>query len=318
MKLPFDLPSQSRVLLAGAGGGFDALCAVPVAVALHHAGHNVEFASYSFSNLSSVKNFASLEENERIIGITTDSTLTENDYFPELSIAKWWHTKFDESKTVWSYNRIGVRPLAKAFTKLVEEQNIDCILVVDGGVDGLFIGNEHDLATPSMDAVSIIAAHCVPNIQKIHCFTAFGTEGAEGKVRHADALLRISNLIEADGMLGVSALLRTSDCGKSFKDLISTTHRSMSADKHSVIAGSIVEAMNGSFGNCAFNVKTQTSPVWVSALTLLYWFFDLDVVAKQKPYLQDVLKSDEIMDVANAIERTRQKMKVLARADIPI
>jgi hypothetical protein len=50
----------------------------------------------------------------------------------------------------------------------------------------------------------------------------------------------------------------------------------------------------------------------------LYWFFDLDAVARAKPYLNEVLETDCVMDVANAIERTRNRLGVLPRSDIPI
>ncbi len=96
------------------------------------------------------------------------------------------------------------------------------------------------------------------------------------------------------------------------------TRYNLPAEKHSVIAGSVVEALKGRFGFSRFNAKTQTAPVWLSALTSLYWFFDLDAVARAKPYLSEVLQTDTVTDVADAIERTRKRLGVLPRADIPI
>lgn len=64
--------------------------------------------------------------------------------------------------------------------------------------------------------------------------------------------------------------------------------------------------------------RPTRSPVWVSPLTLLYWFFDLTPVAEAKPYLQEVLETDTVEEVAQAIKRTRELLGVMRRADIPI
>ncbi len=45
INIPFALPDHSRVLIAGAGGGFDVFCALPVALKLKENGHEVQFAS---------------------------------------------------------------------------------------------------------------------------------------------------------------------------------------------------------------------------------------------------------------------------------
>jgi hypothetical protein len=306
------------VLLAGAGGGFDALCAVPVALALREAGHTVHFASYSFTNLSAVTAAQRVDKHPFLVRVTAQSRLTEGNYFPEQSLAKWWLQQFNESLTVWSYARVGVRPLANIFRYLQDVLHFDALVILDGGVDGLFIGNEFDLATPSMDAISVIAGSLVECQTKIHGFTAFGTEGAEGSVRHADALLRISELARDDAFIGVSAVTKSTTVGKQFLELLRFANAALPAEKHSVIAGSIVEAMRGAFGLTSFNVKTQTNAVWISPLTSLYWFFELDAVAQRKPFLREVVETDNVMDVANAFERAREKLGVLPRTDIPI
>jgi len=169
-----------------------------------------------------------------------------------------------------------------------------------------------------MDAISILAASIIDGWTKVYAFTAFGTEGSESRVRHSDALLRISELTAQGSLLGVTALTTRSQTGLSFIKAVEFANRHLPLDKHSVIAGSIMEALKGKFGFCSFNVKTQTSPVWISALTFLYWFFDLEAVAMAKPYRKEVLDTNTVMDVANAIERTRNRLGVLPRSDIPI
>ena len=50
--LPLDLQKNETVLIAGAGGGFDFLCGLPIALELEALGHSVHFANYSFTNLT--------------------------------------------------------------------------------------------------------------------------------------------------------------------------------------------------------------------------------------------------------------------------
>lgn len=316
MELPFSLPANSRVLVAGAGGGFDVFCALPVALQLRESGHEVHLGNYSFTNLEAVRAVDTTHPN--LYGIASDSTLAKGDYFPELQLSRWWERTFAEKKPVWCYSRIGVRPLSEIFHHLQAALKLDAIVILDGGIDGLFKGNEFDLATPSMDAISIIAASTLTNCCKIYAFTAFGTEGAESKVRHADALLRISELTANDAFFGVTALTKKSIIGRQFIEAVDNAHNHLPASQNSVIASSIVESLKGKFGNCRYNAKTQVTPVWISALTSLYWFFDLDAVAKAKPYRSEVLETDNVTDVSDAIDKTRARMGVLARADIPI
>ena len=51
MHLPLEFQTKSNILVAGVGGGYDVVCALPVALSLRGSGHRVHLASYSFSQL---------------------------------------------------------------------------------------------------------------------------------------------------------------------------------------------------------------------------------------------------------------------------
>ena len=314
-KLPFELPPQSSVLVAGAGGGFDVVCALPVAIALEAAGHQVHFGNYSFTDL------AGLEGVERplpgLVRVDASTEPPRGGYFPEGALARWWSANLHEAP-VWCFGRVGVRPLSRAYAHLQERLGLDALLLLDGGVDGLFIGDEFDLATPSMDAVSILAAASLEGCEGIYAFTAFGTEGRANSVRHADALLRISELTRRGGLLGVAAATPGSEPGRRFLEALEAIHWDLPPLRQSIVASSIAAALEGRFGDCVLTPKTVDAPVWISALTLLYWFFDLEEVARAKPYRAEVLQTDTVSDVAEAIERVRQARGVRARSNLPI
>lgn len=316
MQLPIDLPPRARVLVAGAGGGFDVVCALPVALALREAGHQVHLANYSFTNLAGIQGAG--HPLAPLYRIDADADSAAMDYCPELHLARWWRNEFREEQPVWCFDRVGVRPLAQAYEYLRATLRLDAVVVLDGGVDGLFLGDEFDLGTPSMDAVSILAASKLTDCRLVYAFTAFGTEGRSYAVRHADALRRIAELVRAGGMLGVCAALPGSGPGDGFLHALEFIHSNMPAVHQSIMASSIARAMKGAFGETRLTVKTEEAPVWVSALTLLYWFFDLRKVAEAKPYLGEVLDTDRVEDVAEAIQRTRDRLGVRPRSDIPI
>ncbi len=316
LNLPFQLKPESSVLIAGSGGGFDVVCGLPIALRLHHDGHKVHLANFTFTHMMSVPGAEHVSE--QLYRIDESCKKPPGGYFPELYVAKWWHEETGEPTSIWCFSPAGVRPIAAGYKYLQKELALDVVIGIDGGVDGLFIGNEYNTATSVMDSVSTIAAWQLESCEKIFVSTAFGTEGYGYEVRHADVLRRIADLIKSDGFLGVCACLKKSHYGSAFLRALHTVHGSMDRLQHSIIASSIEAAMNGTFGETILTPRTETAPVWVSPLTLLYWFFDLNKVATSKPYYRDVLKSETVMQVSDIIEAWRREVGALPRTDIPI
>lgn len=315
MWLSLPLKKKSRVLVAGAGGGFDVVCGVPAATALKEAGHQVFLASYSFTALSAL---AGVERPLPQLTRVNGDSHGEVDYFPEKYLACWWRRTFGEEMDVWCFDKLGVAPTLESYRYLKESLALDAVVLVDGGVDGLFIGNETDLGTPSMDAVSILSAAALDLEYAYFVNTAFGTEGRGYEIRHADVLRRMAELVAARALVSVGALAPGTREAGHFLTALQDIHRRMDPTRHSIIAGSIRDALGGAFGETAVSVRTMDAPVWVSPLTLLYWAFDLKAVAERKPYGKDVMNTMEVREVGEAIEKVRRELGVLNREDIPI
>ncbi|MHB2017847.1 MAG: DUF1152 domain-containing protein [Candidatus Xenobia bacterium] len=316
-RLPFALPPGSRVLVAGCGGGYDIVCALPVVFALRAEGHTVHLANYSFTELERTQGCANPVDGVYCVCKHAQPD-AERPYFPELYLSRWWHDAFGEEQAIWAFSRIGVRPLSAGYQYLQQTLDLNAVVVVDGGVDGLFIGDEFDMGSPSMDACSILSAASLSNCIGIFAFTAFGTEGTAYSVRHADALLRISELVARRGFLGVSAASLGTVEAQRFLSAVESVHSATREVWHSNMASSIAAAIRGRFGETAVTVKTEMNRVWVSPLTLLYWYFDLEAVAAAKPYREEVLQAETVGDVYLAIEKVRERLGVRARCDIPI
>lgn len=167
----------------------------------------MHLANYSFTDLHQVGGAERVQT--ALYRVDAASTPPPGGYFPEGALARWWAKEMAEERPVWCFPWYGVKPVTEAYAYLHETLHLDAVVVLDAGVDGLFIGNEHDLGTPAMDAVSILAAASLP-CTRIFGITAFGTEGRAQSVRHADALHRMAELVGRGACLGVSAALPAS------------------------------------------------------------------------------------------------------------
>lgn len=169
-----------------------------------------------------------------------------------------------------------------------------------------------------MDAVSVIATHRSNAKEKYYVCTAFGIEGSESGVSHAQVLQRMADLTRKNAFLGVSALSASSEVGQDFLSAAQYIFRKMKPSEKSTIVSSIYEAICGGFGFTAVNAKTQERKVWISPLTSLYWFFTAKEVAEMKLFYNQVLSAQTVVEVNAAIEAIRSKMSVLPHETIPL
>ena len=308
-------PTEANILISGAGGGFDFLCGLPLAYELKQQGHTVVFSNYSFTDLRLLKGEQSAENLYRI---TTKSALEGNaTYFPEGLFAQWYLQEYGAEVPFYCYKNIGVLPLKIIFNTIRKLHDINVIIVMDGGVDGIFKGNEYGLGTPSIDSVSMIAANESLISEKYYVITAFGSEGVGDEISHAEALQRISDLSTKDAYYGVSALLKNTPAAQALIKASEFVFSQMPKHQHSNIICSILKALNGKFGFCKVNEKTENDPIWLSVLTSMYWFFDLDSTAKMKLFYSESLNTSTVAALSDLIEQCRGDT-TKARPCIPI
>ena len=299
------LKPQSRVLVAGAGGGYDVVCGLPLFVALEKAGHRPCFASLSSTPLNDIA--GAVQHTETLWEVTADSSRPS--YFPEGWLARWLREKRGQEVSVWCFAASGVRPYSDSYRYLVETQAVDAILVIDGGVDSLLRGDEFSLASPLEDALTLLTVSLLEGPSKFLVTTAFSAERLDN-ISHAQVLARMADLTRAGAMLGVSTLLASEDSGKLFVEAAEYILANQTGMHQSVVVSSLLSALRGEFGEQVVNPYTQNTPPWISPLMCLYWFFDLPEVARQNLYLPRLRTTETFFEAAECLHefmKTRPK-----------
>jgi len=295
------LKPRSRVLVAGAGGGYDVVCGLPLFVALEKAGHTPFLASLSSTPLNDIA--GAVQHMDTLWEVTADSSRPS--YFPEGWLARWLREKRGQEASVWCFEASGIRPYSESYRYLVEAQAIDAILVIDGGVDSLLRGDEFSLASPLEDALTLLTVSLLDGPSKFLVTTAFSTERLDN-ISHAQVLARMADLTRAGALLGVSTLLASEDSGRLFVEAAEYILANQTGMHQSVVVSSLLSALRGEFGEQVVNPYTQNTPPWVSPLMCLYWFFDLPEVARQNLYLPRLRTTETFSEAA---ERLHEFMK---------
>lgn len=130
LQLSSALENSQRVLVAGAGGGFDVYAGLPIYERLRRLGKHVFLANLSFTLLQGT-DARMLTRALRAVEPTTSGA---DVYFPERALAQFL-SRSEEPVTVYAFEKLGVAPVREAYSYLVESLNLDAVVLVDGGTD---------------------------------------------------------------------------------------------------------------------------------------------------------------------------------------
>lgn len=303
------LQNSQRVLLAGAGGGYDVLGAIPLRADLLAAGKNVHLASLSFCSLQELEGALRHSVHSNLYEVYSDAA-TQDVYCPEAWLASWLENSTSQRQPVWCFERTGVQPLKRAYQFLVNELRIDTIVLVDGGIDAILRGDEYSLGTPEEDLTSIAAVELLDVPVKVLACVGLGAELRDG-VSHAQVFERIAELSQQGGYLGASALLQQSAGCQQYVEAVRYVFANQRRQRRSHIHDTVLEAVSGRFG--------QLGPyIWYSPLLNLYWFFSAPVVARTHLFLKDIYETEIMEDVSLMIKGNRYEMEIRDKAGIPI
>ncbi|MFG2006448.1 DUF1152 domain-containing protein [Spirillospora sp. NPDC048911] len=191
------LKKSERILVAGAGGGFDVYAGLPLALALREIGKEVHLASLSFSMLYGLGTDVWVETD---VAALTPEIQVRDWYAPEATLASWLD-RHGEPSTVYAFPRLGVQPLRDAYRVLIERLDLDAIVLVDGGTDILMRGDESGLGTPAEDMASLAAVHGLDVPEKLVTSLGFGIDAYHG-INHVQVLENLAALNREGAYLG--------------------------------------------------------------------------------------------------------------------
>jgi hypothetical protein len=314
LQIPFlsEIEKADNILLAGAGGGFDIFCGLPLYFALRKAGKKVYLANLSFSNIYGSTGVKLLDP---VLVEVTSQTQGRLDYFPEVYLARWFKEFQGEDVPIYCLARVGVQPLIKAYQKLIDYLSLDAIILIDGGTDSLMKGDEADLGSPDEDIASIAAVSQLNVPYKALVCLGFGIE----KISHAQVLEAISEITQAGGFLGAWTLTKNMSEVELYREATEYVFKAM-PQFPSIISSSVFSALDGHFGDYHSNHRTHGSNNFINALMTIYWCFDLDIVAKRILYLDKVMKTQNFRDMTVIISEFRESIEdqIKSWSDIPI
>jgi hypothetical protein len=312
LHLPTCLKRASRVLLAGAGGGYDIYAGVPLYAALRRAGKDVFLANLSFAYLGGTNAPLLTPALARVSAETEGS----GDYFPERCLARFLAARGEPHPFVYAFDKTGVEPVREAYAHLVERHAIDAIALVDGGTDILMRGDEAGLGTPAEDMVSLAAVSALEGVATRVAFcVGFGIDAFHG-VCHAHFLENVAALAQHGAFLGSAALLSSMPEARLYLDAVEHAETQCPRSP-SIVNASVASAIEGRFGDYHRTERTRSSTLFINPLMSLVWAFDLMGLARRSLYLDTLRETRSIWDVQNAIRSFRDGATLRERAVIP-
>lgn len=308
------LAPLERVLLSGAGGGFDVFAGLPLYFALRAQGKQVWLGNLSFSTLRTDQP-----------GWLTDSVLevsaqTEGSasYFPEKYLSAYF-ASHGQQVPVYAFKKRGVLPLLEAYRAVIARHDIQAVVLVDGGIDSLMRGDEPGLGTPTEDMASVGALDEIDELEeRLLVCLGFGVDAFHGVCHHY--FLEATAALTAKGaFLGAFTCMGQMPEVARYAEAVRFVHARMPR-RPSIVNTSILTALDGEFGDAHRTARTQGSELYINPMMTMYFAFELAAVAARVGYLDLVKKTREIHEVTLAIEGWRSSIarQIRPRIDIPM
>jgi len=308
--LPGVLESADRILVAGAGGGFDVYAGLPIYERLRALGKKVHLANLSFTYLGGT---TARQRTPALYEV--DATTKDGDaYFPERALARFLASR-GEPSTVYAFDKTGVAPIREAYELLVRMLEIDAVVLIDGGTDILLRGDEAELGTPAEDMTSLAAVAALEVRTKLVMCVGFGIDAYHG-VCHAHWLENVAALTRDGAFLGAMALRREMAEMKVYLEAVAHADEA-TPTRPSIVNGSIASAALGEFGNVHRSDRTRNTELFINPLMTLLWAFDLEGVARRNLYLHALTHTQSVWDVQTVIEAFHRAAKKRPRVAIP-
>ena len=306
------LESSERILVAGAGGGFDVMSGLPIAFALEALGKTVFFANMTFTYLGATE---ARQVGPGLYEVGANTTGDER-YFPEKHLATWLSRR-GRRDTIYAIEKGGLASVRASYASLARLLEVDAVVLVDGGTDILMRGDEAGLGTPVEDITSVLAADALDVPSKLIACVGFGIDAFHG-VCHAHFLENVSALARKGAYYGTFALVPEASEVAAWLEAVAFV-QARTPGRESIVCASIADAVRGEFGDHHSIPRTRESgtELFINPLMSLVWCFELGAVAERVLYRQALEQTKTPFEVMAVIEAFRHETKARARRSIP-
>lgn len=306
------LETAKRVLVAGAGGGFDVMSGLPIALSLRAMGKTVHLANLTFTYLGATE-AVSVGDGVYEVCATTSG---DERYFPEKHLAVWLQRQ-QLPDVVYAIEKRGLVGVKASYAWLADHLSLDAIVLVDGGTDILMRGDEAGLGTPVEDVTSLLAVEALDLRAKVVACVGFGVDSFHG-VCHAHFLENVASLAVSGAYLGAFSMLPEMAEVRAWLDAVAFVQE-RTPGRESIVCASIADATRGAFGDHRSipRMRASTSELFINPLMSLVWGFDLDAVAQRVLYRDAIARTESVFEVSAAIEAFRHGITARARRSIP-
>ena len=290
-------PEIKNILIAGCGGGFDFVHGMLLYPELKRLGKNVVIASYSFTTPISIYEAPVVfSEGDSEVRKVNGSIPQDSFYAPEILLCQYLDQQFPKKKPHFIYalyaRSFTVPDLSKFYSLLVKKHKIDCILLIDGGSDGLMKGDEAELGDPVEDATSLAAVASLAEVKdRIFITVGLGADRNTG-VQDAATLRAIAEITKADGYLGSFSIEKNNINYKFYRNCVAYIFAHQKYQPG--VVRQIMASVEGFFGNEEnpyLQSRNDGTVLYNWPLMAMMWFFKVTVMAERSymvDWLQDV------------------------------
>lgn len=219
---------------------------------------------------------------EYVLSLFGGKSETPKIYFPEYKLVKYLHDQYQIDVSVYCFVDDCVKSLIESYRRVIDLEQIDCIVLVDGGTDSLMTGAEHGaLGTPFEDVSSLLAVNQTGlKHQYLYCL-GYNIDRFHG-VTDQNYLKNTAQLIRDNQFMGSYMLTKQSQSTQKYIDTF------MHCDpENSIVNTVVVLAINGEFGPVCpewMKYRLKGSELEIHPLMSLYWIYDLKGVCHNLKY----------------------------------
>lgn len=312
------------IMITGCGGGIDFLHSMLIYPELQKLKKRIVFCSNSFVDLNDIEdNYDAFYSNKHIeVKKVSSNTIVIPNYCPEYHLCKFLDDKYPLNKPHFIYASYArdftVKQMYDYYVKIVEEENIDAIIAIDGGSDSLMKGDEEGLGDPIEDAVSLAAISMLNVSEKFLLSIGLGCDRFN-HVSDASSLRAISDAIRNNSFLGSLMFYNGMQSFHFYKECIDYINSKQ--DIKSVISGCIISSGEGYYGEDEIpqrlSNRVNKGELYIWPMMSMMWAFDLDFFAQRSLICKWIKDKNTVIECYIALEKGRESIQIREIEDFP-